>query len=84
MKQRLAHAPAVIAVAAELGDAPGVGPDSPLAWLALVDDARGSLDAVRSSPLCAGTASGAGPSRRPGDVARPIGLANGHGALAAP
>jgi hypothetical protein len=42
----------VIAVAAALGDAPGVDPDSPLAWLAIVDDARGALDAVRSSPLC--------------------------------
>ena len=52
LKRRLADAPAVIAVAATLGEAPGVDPDSPLAWLALVEDARGALDAVRSSPLC--------------------------------
>ncbi len=52
LARRLADAPAVVAVAAELGDQPGVEPDSPLAWLALVDDARGALDAVRSSPLC--------------------------------
>lgn len=52
LARRLADATAVIAVAAELGDVPGVDPDSPLAWLALVDDARGALDAVRSSPLC--------------------------------
>ena len=52
LKGRLADAPAVIAVATELGEASGVDPDSPLAWLALADDARGALDAVRSSPLC--------------------------------
>ncbi|HET9444220.1 MAG TPA: hypothetical protein VFO65_12900 [Acidimicrobiales bacterium] len=53
LKRRLANAKAVIAVAAELGDAPGVDPDSPLAWLATAEDARGALDAARSSPRCA-------------------------------
>lgn len=52
LKRRLADAGAVIAVATELGDAPSVDPDSPLAWLAVADDARAALDAVRSSPLC--------------------------------
>ena len=52
LKRRLADARAVIAVATELGEASGFDPDSPLAWLAAADHARGALEAVRSSPLC--------------------------------
>ncbi|MGH9151971.1 MAG: hypothetical protein ACRD03_06170, partial [Acidimicrobiales bacterium] len=50
--RRLADGPAVVSVAAELGERCEAHPDSPLSWLAAADDAGGALEAVRSSPLC--------------------------------
>ena len=52
LARRLADGPAVVSVAGELGQRCEVHSDSPLSWLAAADDARGALEAVRSSPRC--------------------------------
>jgi hypothetical protein len=52
LARRLADGPAVVSVATELGGRCDVHADSPLSWLAAADDARGALEAVRSSPRC--------------------------------